>query len=324
MLPFKRNHLQHALAMSAWMTAHRVKAAQDPKTLGLEVDHAGKVVQFHPQFDVETPHGPRFVQNIGPSVVGFVGWFPYLPKAWPAAQSKLTFKAFARQVNLRTPAWTQNTSEAKGLVLVKRDVSTFGAGQRGPFLIPAGQTSGAPIAIEAGEYIEQFILGQLLKAWYWRDQLAVVEVVDMPSVTGDGKKTVSHLYEDRCQQAGVRPSAALLKAQGVEETDVLNAGKKLLVDYQILAPSSQAHFQDFNCRDRIVGTSLEAQLIHAGRLAWSSVPQEQRGIGAFLSLDGVLDTQGRVWFLEMNCNPRLHPAAYAPMLDAIFLSPTSS
>lgn len=160
MLPFKRNYLQHALAMSAWMTAHGVKAAQDPKTLGLEVDHGGKVVHFHPQFDVETPEGQHFVQNIGPSVVGFVGWFPYLPKAWPAAQSKLAFKAFARQVRLRTPAWSQNASDAKGLVLVKRNVSTFGEGQRGPFLMPAGQALAEPVAIDAGEYIEQFIVGQ--------------------------------------------------------------------------------------------------------------------------------------------------------------------
>lgn len=318
MLPFKRNYLQHALAMSAWMTAHGVKAAQDPKTLNLEVDHGGKVVKFHPQFDVETPEGQHFVQNIGPSVVGFVGWFPYLPKAWPAAQSKLAFKAVARQVRLRTPAWSQNASDAKGLVLVKRNVSTFGEGQRGPFLMPAGQALAEPIAIDAGEYIEQFIVGQLVKAWYWRDQLAVVEVVDMPSVTGDGKKTVSRLYEDQCQQTGARPSAPLLKAQGFAEADVLDSGQQVLVDYQYLAKTNPALFKDFNCRDRIVGSALEAQLLHAGRLAWSSVPEEQRGIGAFISLDGVLDAQGRVWFLEMNCNPRLHPAAYAPMLDAIF------
>lgn len=322
MLPFKRNYLQHALAMSAWMTAHGVEAAQDPKTLGLELKHGAKVVRLHPQFDVETPHGPCFVQNIGPSVVGFVGWFPYLPKGWPAAQSKLAFKEFARHVHLRTPAWSTNASDAKGLVLVKRDVSTFGVGQRGPFLLPASQASGQRLAIDAGEYIEQFIVGRLVKAWYWCEQLAVVEVLDMPCVTGDGTKTVLRLYEDLCRQTDVRPSAALLKAQGCEETEVLDAGKRMLVDYQILAPSSPAHFQDFNCRQRIVGSGFEAQLLEAGRLAWSSVPQQHRGIGAFLSLDGVLDAQGRVWFLEMNCNPRLHPAAYGPMLDAIFLSST--
>lgn len=323
MLPFKRNYLQHALAMSTWMTAHGVRAAQDPMTLGMEIDHGGKVVQFYPQFDVETKKGLYFVQDIGPSVVGFVGWFPYLPKGWPAAQSKLAFKEFARQAHLRTPAWSQNASDAKGLVLVKRDVSTFGAGQRGPFLVTAGEgASDGPITISADEYIEQFIVGQLVKAWYWCDQLAVVEVVDMPSVTGDGARTILGLYEEQCQQKGAEPSAALLKAQGFVETDVLDAGRQVLVDYQILAQSSPAHFQDFNCRERIVGSSFEAQLLEAGRLAWSSVPEDQRGIGAFISLDGVLDAQGRVWFLEMNCNPRLHPAAYAPMLDAIFLSPT--
>ena len=37
------------------------------------------------------------------------------------------------------------------------------------------------------------------------------------------------------------------------------------------------------------------------------------------SLDGVVDEEDRIWWLEVNCNPLLHPAVYETMLDALFL-----
>lgn len=43
-----------------------------------------------------------------------------------------------------------------------------------------------------------------------------------------------------------------------------------------------------------------------------------------MMLDGVVDGQGKVWFLEVNCNPRLHPAFYAPMLSSLLPSFTSN
>jgi hypothetical protein len=34
--------------------------------------------------------------------------------------------------------------------------------------------------------------------------------------------------------------------------------------------------------------------------------------------DGVIDPEGRIWWLEMNCNPMVPPDGYAFMLDSLF------
>jgi D-alanine-D-alanine ligase-like ATP-grasp enzyme len=58
-------------------------------------------------------------------------------------------------------------------------------------------------------------------------------------------------------------------------------------------------------------------LLRAGRTCLQAVPADARADVAF-TLDGVLDDEERLWLLEVNCNPQLHPAFYQPMLDALF------
>lgn len=48
--PFKRNFLQHALAVNAWMQQHEAKGGIDPRSLSMEITHNGRAVRFYPQF----------------------------------------------------------------------------------------------------------------------------------------------------------------------------------------------------------------------------------------------------------------------------------
>ncbi|WZB76155.1 hypothetical protein WJ972_09910 [Achromobacter insuavis] len=36
------------------------------------------------------------------------------------------------------------------------------------------------------------------------------------------------------------------------------------------------------------------------------------------TLDAVIDADDRVWLLEMNSHPMIHPNVYPPMLDSVF------
>lgn len=323
MQPFKRNHLQHALAVSSWMQAQNAVGGQDPRSVVMEITRGEQTVRLLPQFDAETENGMVFVNQLSPGVTGFVGWYPYPPKGWPIAQNKITFKEFARRSGLRTPAWSRNIEDVKGAVLVKREVSSLGAGQRGPFMMAKPPAPRVDLRLADNEFCEQFIVGQLLKAWYWCDELAVVEVVNMPSVQGDGQSTVRQLMQALTGRMDLEPSEALLSIQGVSVDDVLRLGRSVIVDYQFLALSNPSLYADYNCRERIRGTPFEAQLQQAGRLCWAEVPETSRGVGAAMTLDGVIDAQGKVWFLEVNCNPRLHPAFYAPMLSSLLPPPAT-
>ena len=317
--PFKRNHLQHALAVSHWMMEHQAMGGLDPRSLAMEISLGDITRRFYPQFTVPAQDGGVvFVPQLRPGVNGFVGWYPFMPKGWPIAQSKLEFKNFAKRTGLRTPAWTHDPKEVKGPFLVKHHHSSLGRGQRGPFIAAPPPHPQPKIELAAEEYCEQFIMGQLLKAWYWCDQLAVVELVDMPYVEGDGQSTVSQLLRQATDQLSSEPAAELLELQGLRAADVPAPGQRVCTAYQYMDESNPALYADYNCLHRIQGHPLEAQLRQAGELCWQEVPPELREGGCVSSLDGIVDAQGRIWFLEANCNPALHPAFYEPMLNAIF------
>jgi hypothetical protein len=317
--PFKRNHLQHALAVSRWMREHQASGGLDPRSLAMEISLGGLTRRFFPQFTVPVEGGGiGFIHQLQPGINGFVGWYPFMPKGWPIAQSKLEFKQFAKRTGLRTPAWTHYPQELKGAFLVKRHISSLGKGQRGPFFAPPPPHSQPDIALAEGEYCEQFIMGQLIKAWYWCEQLAVVEVIDMPFVVGDGQRSISQLVREYTGQLSSEPAADLLALQGLTAQTVPAEGQRVCTAYQYMDESNPALYEDYNCLHRIHGHPLEAQLRQAGQLCWQEVPALQREGGCVSSLDGILDAQGRVWFLEANCNPLLHPAFYEPMMNAIF------
>lgn len=312
--PFRRNYLQHALAVSAWMERHQAKGGIDPRTLSMEISQAGRAIRFYPQFVRERDGETAFVPYLEPGVCGFVGWVPYFGKGWKESRDKLAFKDFATCHGLRTPQWGLSNATPGEDYLVKKAVSTFGLGLRGPF--PASR----PLDLVHGEYWEQFIHGQLVKAWYWDGELAVVEIIPMPTAKGDGKRMVAELA---LQALG--PVAAehivpkeLLGLQGLSLTAVPTLGQTVQLEYRYISPFSPANQTDHNVREKIRGSDVEAQLAHAGRVCLGAVPEDIRPCTAF-TLDGVLDAQNRLWLLEVNCNPQLHPAFYEPMLEGLFV-----
>ncbi len=265
--PFKRNHLQHALAISSWMQKHGAQGGLDPGNMVMEISLGGITRRFFPQFAVPVPDGGTgFVFNLQPGVNGFVGWRPFMPKGWPIAQSKLEFKRFTQRTGLRTPAWTHDPQAVKGAFLIKHHHSSLGKGQRGPFIAPLPPQPQPQIDLAAEEYCEQFIMGKLLKAWYWCDQLAVVELMDMPFVDGDGQNTVAQLVWQATDQFSSTPVAHLLALQGLKAEDVPAKGQRVTTAYQYMDESNIAHYVDHNCMNRIQGHPLAAQLHQAGQL----------------------------------------------------------
>lgn len=321
--PFKRNFLQHALAVSAWMQQHEAKGGMDPRSLSMEIAHNGRAVRFYPQFVAEQPGGIGFVPHLQPAVSGFVGWLPYFGKGWEESRDKLAFKRFAQAHGLIIPAWSQNVADVKGPFLVKHRHSTLGRSQRGPYVAAPPPASQTQVTLADGEYCEQFVFGLVLKAWYWNGQPTVVEAVPMPTIQGDGASTPRQLIASRLPQGAVWPEVLtiLIQLQGQSVDAVLERDKTIVADYRYMSELNPSITADHNIRARIAGTGLEQQLLQAGELCLACVPAALRENVAF-SLDGIVDDTGQIHFLEMNCNPLLHPAFYLPMLDSLFAAST--
>lgn len=312
--PFRRNFLQHALAVSAWMQRHDARGGIDPRTFGMEISLGERAVRFYPQFMMDRQGDLCFVPRLQSGVSGFVGWVPKPGRGWTESSDKQAFKAFARSHGLRTPLSGGPGTLPMCDYLVKKASSTLGRDLHGPF--PAAHR----IDIPEGTYWEQFVLGRVLKAWYWNGELAVAEAVKMPAVTGDGKRTVAELALNALGPvAAAHPlPAEFLELQGATLASVPEPGRQIQLEYRYLSPFNPSNHVDQNIRAAIRGTAIEHDLVHAGRTCLKAVPQDRREDIAF-SLDGVVDGQDRVWFLEVNCNPLLHPAFYETMLDALFV-----
>jgi hypothetical protein len=320
MTPFKRNFLQHAHAVGEWMRTHQARGGLDVQTLQMEIKLGDQAVRLYPQFTGPTEDGGMVFSNtLAPHSDGFVGWYPYQGKAWPAAQSKLAFKQLAAKHQLRVPAWTQDLSQVKGAFIVKADCSSLGRGLHGPYRVMQGQALPQGLGFVPGEYAEQFIMGRLLKAWYWNNELVVAELSPMPYVLGDGTRTVQQLVERAlpASEAMPEPLKGLLGLQNLTPHSVPTKGQVVVVDYRYMSSLNPAITRNHDIRPQIKGTGLEAQLQQAGQWFWQDVPAELCE-GVVLSADGVVDEQGRVWFLELNCNPLLHPSFYNTMLSGVF------
>ena len=239
---FKRNYLQHALAVSHWLRRHGAAGTIDPLTHLLEIRCGAREQRFQPQFILELGEGevayrPQLTHNVS----GFVGWLPYFNKTWPIAQDKLAFKAHALSAGICTPRWVADPALARGTFIVKPRRSSFGRGLRGPFE-PASAVSVAEGVDGDGEYCEEFIVGKLLKAMYWNDELAVAEMVDMPTVRGDGRRTLRQLISARLAPtdrwpAGLEPLAAI---QSLSLDGVVPARRAVLADYRYVSALNPA------------------------------------------------------------------------------------
>lgn len=65
------------------------------------------------------------------------------------------------------------------------------------------------------------------------------------------------------------------------------------------------------CRQRLPRSSVTPALLHRG------IDESLRQNSVF-TLDAVIDADDRVWLLEMNSHPMIHPNVYPLMLASVF------
>jgi hypothetical protein len=321
---YRTGFYSHACAVNEAAAALGLRASIGLADHGLEVHGRGRSFRLHAQFLLNLEGGRQgYSPYASERAMGFIGWLPYFNKRWPIGAGKAPFKEYCRANDLRTPqTWQAPADDARDFV-IKRPDSSFGLGLRGPFA--SRQAADAAAAYTSGAYCEAFIRGRIIKAFYWNERLACVEILDMPVIIGDGTSTLRALIGHR---AGRRPLtsddwAALeeIAAYGGFGLDAVPPkGERILADFRF---SSLLHPQgddNSNMLASIRGSALERQLVDYGRTLWLGIPEERRP-GSLFSVDAILDDKDQLWLLEMNCNPICHPDVYPLMLEWLFTSP---
>jgi hypothetical protein len=315
-----KGFLNHFKAIKAFTLRHNGHANVNVDSCILEIRIGSQVKKFLPQFFFTTPDGrAAYTPNFGGDSVAFVGWLPYYVKRWQLSSEKLKSKEYLIKNGIPVPAHSVDPDVDMPDVIIKKNQSSFGSGIKGPFR----SSRECKIEPSTGEYYERFIRGKIVKIWYWNAMPVVMEILNMPSLTGDGKQTVRQIYANM-EKGGlftcpeIETYSSLLAFQGHTPDSVPALNESVVLDFKYLSPLFRAttHNKAVLCNEDHV---LYPQLRAIGEVLWQGIPVTLRQNTAY-SVDAMLDNDGVLYVLEMNSNPQLHPDIYATMLEGLFFN----
>ena len=309
--------IKHLYPIREWALERGAQMRIAPETYEMSLQLGERKVVLFPRFVTEEQG--RIVYQRDMSADGnFIGWMPYIVKSWALSNDKRNFKDYAVANGLRvTASWFDGPTLAPDYI-VKPAVGSFGEGIRGPFgpLAPLDPT----VALAEGEFFEQFIRGRSAKAWFWNGQPVALEVLSPPTIAGDGRRS---LREIAAQPRGnfdvalkLDDSVQILAWQGVDLDSVLPSGTEVVLDYRYMTPYDRVTVANRNVWSS-VAPEIAAQFSYAGQLLYRGIDAAVQRNSVF-TLDAVIDAEDRVWLLEMNSHPMIHPSVYPHMLASVF------
>lgn len=321
--------MNHVRAVRDWTQKYAAQTSIDMASFQMEVKARHRYFTLHPQFRARVGNRLVNVPQLTEEATGFLGWLPYRPPLqWALSTDKLEFKAYAVEHGLRTPKWWKSPEQPDRDYVLKTSRGSWGMEVSGPFRAgtPASMPQGSP-GTQGEPFAEQFILGTNLKIWIWGRTVFHVHSHPYATVTGDGVSTVDELVEQLAQSQSPRTPRpvddarglqACLEYQGLARSDVPSKGRTVWLevrygrDYRSPVTTEAAD----NCLPRLAPEVLRqanaaTEILERDLMARFNAP-------ILYSLDGVADSNGDVWWLEVNSNPSLPPNGYPHIFETLF------
>lgn len=327
-MSFIATTLNHFRAVNSWIEANGAEARVDVRNFQMEVKGRNRYFRLQPRFLASLGGRLAHVDMLTPEVTGMIGWLPYrTPLRWELGGDKLTFKKFLSGKGFRTPAHWESPAEAAADFILKRPKGSFGYELFGPYKAGSKLPANLLAQTTAGDlFAETFVAGRNLKVWFWGADPFCAHLHEYPVVHGDGASSVRALAENRLQTGGLTlddsaDTAVVRQAlayQGVGLDDVPARERQVWLDYRYgrrflppggtvgndndwpqMAPSAKAACE-------LLGKTLGDELMQM-----FTAP-------VLYAVDGVLDADGAIWWLEMNSNPILPPDGYPLILNTLF------
>lgn len=321
--------LNHFRAVKAWADDCNADVNLNLRTFNLDVKCRNRYYTLRPRFLTVNRGRMAYAIELVRDVKGFIGWLPYEVLQWNLSQDKLLFKDFLKEAGLRFPAPWLSLDDVSGDFLVKGSVGSFGYQISGPYRrgeeapwCRGKETSGK----DGTEFAEQFVSGTNLKVWFWGAKAFYAHVHPYPTIVGDGKSTAQGLVEARLARSGDSFSGtadqenltASLAFQAVRLSDVLDQGREVWIDFRYgrrYIPMSPSGETDNDLPG--VNQQIRQQIDFMGaKMAEESMRRFKAPV--LYAVDGVVDVDGTVWWLEVNSNPILPPEGYSLVFTSLF------
>jgi hypothetical protein len=312
--------LVHTRAIQQCLPRFGAEAKVDLASLMIDVRGRNRYYLLYPQYVCKDQGQRSYSRQLVDNATGFMGWLPYLEKRFPIGSDKFAFKEFCQKSGLRTPQmWRGPVSDLRDFV-VKHELSSFSKGLHGPFRTYDATEPAQALNPQSG-YYEAFIRGRVLKAFYWEDRLACLELKDMPSVSGDGASSLRELVREkvkgRTPEDEWKTMGEVAAFQDLTLDTAVPKDLEVLIDYRYGSPAYKDKNDNENEVKAVLDTPLGEQLSKIGSILWRGIPDPMRPATLY-TVDGILDDEGHVWLLEMNCNPICHPDIYPYMFETLF------
>jgi hypothetical protein len=323
--------LNHVRAIKAWAERHGGRAQLDLLSFELEVKARHRYFTLYPQFLARTEGRFAHVLQLTSDVTGFIGWLPYRAMRWPLSSDKLAFKRLLAQAGVRVPAQWSSPSEARSDHIVKRSAGSFGVDLAGPFRQGAAPSEALDAFMSQADargevFTEQFVRGRNLKVWFWGERVFHVQHHDYPVLRGDGASTVLQLATQRLERVGIELAsygerAFILQSlayQGTRLDHILPSGEERWLDFRYGRRFCMEERTDEadNALPRC-SAAERAQIDAVGKVVATELIRSL-DVPVLYAVDGVLDDDGQIWWLEVNSNPIFAPTGYPFMLATLF------
>lgn len=319
----------HFAAVQKWAAATGGEAVLDMRDFTMEVKYRGRYYRLYPLFQGNTQGRLVHLPQLTPDVRGFGGWRPYQTLTHPSSSDKQLFKGYLQQCGLRSPAsWELRDEPPPQDYVLKARSGSFGRGLFGPYHGGAQPSATAKERAPYGElFAEQFIHGRMLKVWYWGAKPFFAHMQEYPSIKGDGRTSVQELLKQRMDAAHLKWESFdqkpvvldCLAFQSLQLDDVLAVGRPAWIDYrygQQYELTWGSTSQSDNQLEPLKKLSGD-QTVRLGE-ALARLLQQTLSVPVMITVDGLLDAEGRIWWLEMNTNSLLPPEGYATMFEDLF------
>jgi hypothetical protein len=324
--------LYHLWQLQEWAEKKDAQLNLDIKTFNLEVKYRGRYYTMYPTFQEKINDRLVYVTTMPRSSSFFGGWRPYRVVTHTHSISKIPFKKFLCEENIRTPRYIENFDSATELefdYILKNSKGSFGYQIDGPFrrqqLIDRAKVQYKNQSENI--FIEQFIEGHIVKIWFWGSRPFYAQLFDFPTITGDGHSTANELLLKRLNQCGIdwgdysekEIVIECLKFQNFELHDVIDVDRSLWFDYrygrnyqlyQGITPESDSVLSDLIEK---TGNQISTMGVTLAKLLMREIP-----LPILVSVDAMLDSNENLWWLEMNTNPVVPPECYQVMFSDLF------
>jgi hypothetical protein len=326
--------LNHFRAIKAWGEMFGAQVSLNALTFELEVKALNRYVTLYPQFIARINQKLAHVQALTPEVTGFIGWRPYKPFRHPLSTDKLRFKKAAVKQGLATPPFWMAPADAETDFVIKSSTGSFGNDLTGPYRHAQRQKAlvwpKKPALANGSEfYAESFVQGRNIKVWFWGAQAVHAQNQPYTRVTGDGQRSVRDLLNGLLFRMGQSWNdypekdtvVQCLRYQELTLDATLPHGAEAWPDYRYGRQFSDKNSteQKDNALPRFSPEQAH-QIQTAGNWLVAELAQDIRQ-PVLLTLDGVEDSHGHIWWLEMNTNPIFPPTGYFAMLGSLFGTP---